>query len=79
MYDIDLTDESDRRAGIITAMYRDSTVDTLHRDYSDYDLSNPESLISIAYLMLEELQIEEAPDFDVAFNLIENAGNYETE
>jgi hypothetical protein len=79
MYDIDLTDESDRRVTVLTALWRDSTVDTLHRDYSDYDLSNPESLISIASLMYLDLQAEEAPDFDVVFNLIENAGNYETE
>jgi len=72
--------ESDRQLMIRVMKYAHSIVDALNQDYSDYDLSNPNSLMSIAQGEYLSLVLEEAPDFDddVA-KLIESEGDYETE
>ena len=72
--------ESDRKLMIRVMKYAHSIVDTLFQDYSDYDLTNPDSLMSIAQGEYLSIVLEEAPDLDddVA-KLIESEGDYETE
>jgi hypothetical protein len=71
--------ESDRKLMIRVMKYAHSIVDTLFQDYSDYDLTNPDSLMSIAQGEYLGIVIEEAPDFDDVTKLIESEGDYETE
>ena len=72
--------ESDRQLMIRVMQYAHSIVDTLNQDYSDYDLNNPDSLMSIAQGEYLSIVLEEAPDLDDdVTKLIESEGDYETE